>query len=293
MADGTTIHDRVQIIKNESTVETGGGPDYSVPKHGPTHNETGSDPIPGKLQDPQNAGWLDEIPVEMDGILDGEVPTYDATEGKFKPGSGSGGAGPYAYLDLTPQDPAPAYAEGRFFYDDETKTISIFNDQSGVQLNVGRELWVRAFNDTGVAIPNGTVVVCEGADGDVHPKIRPVAADEVGVLTVLGVATQDIPDQSHGEVTRFGVVNDVDTSGFALGDVLYLDTVAGQWTNTRPDFPAKPILVGRVLKVGASDGVVIVVITIDPYDFEFDGCVVQRQDTFVVEDTGTTETIWL
>ena len=91
MADGTTIHDRVQIIKGTQELNTTGGSDYSIPPHGPTHNKTGTDPIPGELQDKQNAGKLDDIPVDMTGILDGEVPTYDATEQKFKAGSGGGG----------------------------------------------------------------------------------------------------------------------------------------------------------------------------------------------------------
>src|SRR3546814_12526825 len=38
---------------------------------------------------------------------------------------------------------------------------------------------------------------------------------------LVGVATEDIPNNSNGRVTTFGTVNDINTSAFIDGDVLY------------------------------------------------------------------------
>jgi len=81
----TTIHDRVQIIKNAQALDTSaGGGDTLIPSHGATHAKTASDPIPQAV---------DGIPVDLTGITDGQVPAYDAGTGTLVPSSvASGGA---------------------------------------------------------------------------------------------------------------------------------------------------------------------------------------------------------
>jgi hypothetical protein len=99
----------------------------------------------------------------------------------------------------------------------------------------------------------------------------------------------DVADGAEGEFTRFGLVNDIDTSSFNVGDILYLDDnrVDGGITNVRPMFPGKAIVVGYCLKVGVSDGKILVVIEPDNYQHQFDGTAVQQQDITIVESGGT------
>ena len=84
MTDGTTIHDRVRIIKNQVELDIGGGGDYSIPPHGATHVQSGTDPVPPEI---------DGIEADMAGIVDGQVPLFNAAQNKFLPGSGGGGGG--------------------------------------------------------------------------------------------------------------------------------------------------------------------------------------------------------
>ena len=192
------------------------------------------------------------------------------------------------YQDFTPQSPNPAYGEGRFSYDDEFKCMVSRNDKSAVTMQHGRELWIRACNNTGVQINNGEVVYVSGADaGTDCPYVGLSKADDYDKDTVLAVATMDVPDTEEGEFTRFGLVNDFDTSSFSVGDILYLDIVAGQLTDTRPTFPAKPIVIGYCLKSHATEGKMLTVIETDRYDYEFDGTAIERPDVFVLESGGT------
>lgn len=75
-----SIHDRVKLIKGEAALETGDPDGYDVPPHGITHNESGSDPIPGKLLDPQNADELQGVPVADTTPAAGQALVFDGTE---------------------------------------------------------------------------------------------------------------------------------------------------------------------------------------------------------------------
>src|SRR3546814_14999301 len=50
---------------------------------------------------------------------------------------------------------------------------------------------------------------------------------------LVGVATEDIPNNSNGRVTTFGTVNDINTSALIDGDVLY-SSATGPLTTAVP-----------------------------------------------------------
>jgi len=84
----TTIHDRVRLIKNAIATQTGGATEGITAPHAPTHPAGGSDPIRGRLTDPQNADQINGIGVDTDGIADGQSLVYDAGLDQFVPGDG-------------------------------------------------------------------------------------------------------------------------------------------------------------------------------------------------------------
>lgn len=153
--------------------------------------------------------------------------------------------------------PAPLFTEGRLFYDDTTKSLSYFTDQTDVKMDIGQELWARVRNDTGVQIDNGAVVYITGAVGGV-PTIALALADDRTTAAALGVATQDIADNTEGFVTTSGIVRDFDTSAFLDGDKVYLsDTVAGALTNLAPAITTQ---VGTILFADLTAGTLSVII---------------------------------
>jgi hypothetical protein len=140
---------------------------------------------------------------------------------------------------------APAWAEGRLYYDSDRKGLVIYNVESDISGNIMEEEWTPAWNDTGVQIDDGTPVYITGVNSGL-PTIAPAIANG---QRVLGLATHDIGDGERGYVTRSGNLAGPDYSPFSEGDTLYLSsTVAGDVTNIQPDFPAKVIELGTVIE---------------------------------------------
>ena len=136
----------------------------------------------------------------------------------------------------------------------------------GVTQQIGMETFARVQNNTGVLIPNGSVVGFTGAVPDSALSVAPYLANgATNSLYVLGVMTHDLPDTGQkGYCTVWGFVRELNTSAFALGDILYASpTVAGGFTKVKPTAPNNVIPLAAVLKVGTTDGVIFVRPTIE------------------------------
>lgn len=159
------------------------------------------------------------------------------------------------YYDFIPQDPEPSYLEGRVYYDDVAKALTVMNDETTPRHNIGREFWPsKVVNNTGSLIPDGTAVYINGTSGGL-PTVAPAQADNIATAQVYGVVTHDIPDAQNGECTTSGIVNGVDTSSFNAGDPLYVSTtVAGGLTNQQ--LPTA-VFVGFALDSTASGSILV------------------------------------
>lgn len=149
---------------------------------------------------------------------------------------------------------------GDIYWDNTDDTISIQQTQNVTQ-QVGQEQYVKAKNNSGSLIPNGSVVYISGSDTG-RPTIELARADELDgsiVNQVIGVTTEDISAGDIGFVTTSGLVRDLDTSSFSDGDVVYLSTsVFGGLTNSEPTYPNYTIEVGIVVVSDISNGVIYV-----------------------------------
>lgn len=155
------------------------------------------------------------------------------------------------YIQFNPQDPNPAYSEGIVFYDDVKKTLSYYNEEADVIVNLAQEFILRVFNNTGSTITNGTVVYHEGV------YIYPADNRYFNKSRQLGVATHDIENGTFGYVTKIGQVGSLDTSGFTLNDRIYLSQ-DGVFTTTMATGGEFNILIGTVDIVSATLGVITV-----------------------------------
>lgn len=153
----------------------------------------------------------------------------------------------------------------RMAWNDADQTLNLGMEYDVVQ-QIGLETYARVQNNTGVLIPNGTVVGFTGAVPDSALSIAPYLANgSTPTLYVVGVMTHDLPDTGEkGYCTTFGFVRDLNTSAFTLGDILYASpTVAGGFTNVKPTAPNNVVPVAAVLKVGTTDGIIFVRPTIE------------------------------
>ncbi len=200
-------------------------------------------------------------------------------------------------LNLTPIS-APAHTEGRVFYDDDAKTLVYYNEEADVSMNLGREEWIRVYNDSGSAITNGSIVYVSGYDATNDlPEISLADATDPNASRIAGVATHDIENGTVGYITAFGRVNDLDTSGLTAGNVLWLDpSTPGGFTTTRPTAPNFAVVIGIVVKVDMSTGSILVGSAADSGGIEsvtsevFNGTVIEDIDVDV-SSNGTTITL--
>ncbi len=173
------------------------------------------------------------------------------------------------YIDFTPNKydtvtpgTIPTHTEGRLFYDTGSQTLCMYNGETDVTLNIGQESWLRARNQTGVTITNGSVVRIDGAVGNRPSIALAQSADQVQTFTldnnIIGIATHDIEQGTDGFVTTFGLVNGVNTAAFTAGDLLWVSQSAGQYTNVAPSAPFDKTFVGVVTRVNASQGSIFV-----------------------------------
>ena len=161
------------------------------------------------------------------------------------------------YYDLDTAASAPAYAQGRTFWDAGNGTPSTYLN-ADVTLQNGQEIVTLVYNGTGSTITNGSVVAVAGAQGQRPSVVLADADSESTSAQTLGIATQDIANGAEGFITSFGFVRGIDTSAFTAGAPIYLSQTAGQFTATRPLAPAHTVFLGWVIKINASSGEVFV-----------------------------------
>jgi hypothetical protein len=166
--------------------------------------------------------------------------------------------GLYPYIDFLTGNAAPPWHEGRVFYDDVNKTLAVYNSESEVTLQLGQEIYIRAHNDTGDALPNGTLVYINGA---VHgsPSIEKARSDSPNTTGVIAMTTHEIGTDEDGFCTTLGSVGGLNTLGLAVGTTLYLsETVAGDWQVVAPLAPNFPIQIGIVIAESATEGKILI-----------------------------------
>ena len=150
--------------------------------------------------------------------------------------------------------PAPNAGVGIMQWNQEEGTLDLGLLGGNVTLQVGQETVHRVVNKTGATIQNGMAVYAKGAAGQRLEVGLAIASSDVTSATILGVATEDIPNNQSGFVTAEGLVRGLNTSAWNDGDPLYLSpTVAGQLTTVKPVAPQHLVFMGFVVK-GKSSG---------------------------------------
>jgi hypothetical protein len=197
-----------------------------------------------------------------------ENAAFDAGVAQNKAESYLPNSATFDYIDLRRVAPH-AEAERRLCWNDDDATLNI-GMEYGVSQQVGMETYARVENNTGVTIPNGTVVGFAGVSAGGALSVAPYLADgSQPSLYILGVMTHDLPDTGkQGYCTSWGYVRDFDTSSFSVGDLLYPSpTVAGAFTNVKPTAPDNVIPIAACLVSDASNGVVFVRPTIEQMQY--------------------------
>jgi hypothetical protein len=134
---------------------------------------------------------------------------------------------------------------GEFSWDPDFETARLLLD--GVNLQIGQEHVIRVKNASGsVAIPDRTLVMFAGSAGDTV-TVSPAISSNIATYPsdyMLGITTEEITADGFGFVTQFGFINNVNTTAWTAGTLLYADpATAGGFVTSLPAAPSwrKPI----------------------------------------------------
>lgn len=175
--------------------------------------------------------------------------------------------------------------QGQVSWNADEETLDLI--QNGATLQLGQEIQVHCRNNTGVDIPNGTVVMATGTLGTSGRVTIAPYMDTTPIRYIVGITTEDIAADTDGKVTNFGKVRGVDTTAWNEGDVLYVAN-NGQLTNVEPVYGTKYNAIAFVVNVHAINGTLMVRTTpVDENAFvhtEHIGVYVQPYDANTVID---------
>lgn len=110
------------------------------------------------------------------------------------------------------------------------------------------------------AITKGQVVMFTGAVGASGvPKGAPATGITDGTY-IMGIAAENIANNGFGLVQSFGTLRNVNTSGYADGDILWYDpSVTGGLTKVKPTAPNVKAQMAAVINGGSSGGGTILI----------------------------------
>ena len=148
----------------------------------------------------------------------------------------------------------PTVGVGKLQWDPTHGCMQVGLVGGNVNLQIGEETVAYVYNNTGSTITEGQVVRVVGSQGQRLTVALAQADGDPNSATILGMATENIANNSSGFITTQGVVNNLNTNGFADGTLLYLSpTVPGGVTATKPVAPQHLVWIGYVVK-GNSGG---------------------------------------
>ncbi len=173
------------------------------------------------------------------------------------------GGPPFNYIDFDTTAVVTSQ-EARLAWNEVDETLNL-GMAYGVTQQIGQETYARVANQTGVDIPNGTVVGFAGATANALLVAPYLANGSQPSLYILGVMTHTLPDSGErGYCTTWGFVRDVNTSAFSAGDILYASpTTAGALTNVKPTAPNNVIPLAACIISHPTAGVIFVRPTIE------------------------------
>ena len=115
-------------------------------------------------------------------------------------------------------------------------------------------------NNTGVLIPRGRAVYCNGSAGELL-QVALARADSTATMPAIGITLEAIGDKTEGRLgSQADLLPGVDTSAWTLGADLFVSAVtAGALTNVAPTSPNQVQNLGHVVRVGVEGAIGLIV----------------------------------
>jgi hypothetical protein len=150
-------------------------------------------------------------------------------------------------FDTVAPDVPGVHTPGHMHWNASEGVPEVMTGVAGVTLQLGQENYAQVRNTTGATILNGRPVRIIGGQGN-----NALVGLENGLGTIIGLMTHDLPNNSTGKCTTFGLVRDLDTSAFSDGAQLWASST-GTLTTTLTSSR-----VGWVMNAHPTEGVILV-----------------------------------
>jgi hypothetical protein len=155
--------------------------------------------------------------------------------------------------------PSASLPTGYLYWHEEHQTLHL-SLENEVELDIGQEEnYPPVFNNSGVQINRGDLVMVTGVQGDKLTVAKAVSDGTVDFEYIIGIAAHDIPNTSdRATIIKFGYVSPVNTNSYDVGTLLYPDrSVPGGLTNILPDAPGYKVPVAIVTKQGTGGKILV------------------------------------
>ena len=133
-------------------------------------------------------------------------------------------------MDTTPTS-APT-SQGSMYWDTDYNTLAVQMD-TATHAHVGQSEFFYAKASS--TITKGQLCYFTGAVGASGViQVAPATSGITNPQYIVGIASENIATNDFGYVQTFGVLKGLDTSAYAVGTVLYYDSINGGLTSTYP-----------------------------------------------------------
>lgn len=112
----------------------------------------------------------------------------------------------------------------------------------------------KVHNDAGSTLLRGEVVYLSGANGDVASVKRANNKYDSTSATTIGMIKDNIAVNDTGWVVTQGQISKINTAAFNPGDIIYMDSIDGQFTKTKQYAPYHLVFIGVVERANAGNG---------------------------------------
>lgn len=165
----------------------------------------------------------------------------------------SGGITNASYIDFN-LNPGVADAVGRLKFDSGEGTLQLGLIGGNVTENIGEDLFQYVYNNTGAPLTKGQVVYISGSQGNrIAVKLASAAAEQ-GSANTLGFVAETIAAGSEGWVQTEGNLRRLNTVGLVGGQLIYLSTTPGAYTQTIPTPPNHSVRLGYAERIDNNQG---------------------------------------
>lgn len=129
---------------------------------------------------------------------------------------------------------------------------------SSVANDTAKVVIAKVHNATGTTLQRGEVVYLSGANGDVASVKRANNKQDSTSSKTFGIVRRDIAAGDTGYITTQGQIEKLNLGSYSPGDILWLDSIDGQFTKVVPQAPYHSVFLGVVERANNGNGLMYV-----------------------------------